>query len=53
MTPVPEDSPVMVAWRRWEKTEEFENIRRWALQEHVRSALWAAFLEGFEAARRG
>ena len=48
---VPRGDPRMVAWERYKQTEDYANTRRWAAHaDHVDGSLWAAFIEGFEAA---
>lgn len=50
-TVVPQDSLLMMAWKVYESSEDFQNTRRWALrEEHVNGSLWAAFLNGWLAA---
>lgn len=40
------------AWEKYKQTDEYANIRRWALhEEHVDGSLWAAFLQGCESIR--
>lgn len=75
---VPDDSPLMVAWKVYKATWAFERSKGWALQiapmtqvggadaerqrrfeimpldqreRNVEGSLWAAFAEGFAAAR--
>lgn len=53
--PMSPTHPVMVAWTAYKATPEYENALRWAKEPtgaHVEGSLWAAFLEGHEAARR-
>ncbi len=43
--------PVMVAWREYQKTEDYANTKRWvAFMDHREGSLWAAFSEGFRVA---
>jgi len=48
MTPVPHDALSMVAWNSYQKTEDFENTKRWA-EAHLQGSLWAVFEAGFQA----
>ena len=48
MTPVPEDSSLMIRWKRYEKTEEYANTKKWAVhEEHTDGSLWAAYNQGW------
>lgn len=48
MTPVPADSPLMLAWNAYKASEGYENTKRWAAHLHaVDGSLWAAFEAGF------
>ena len=48
--PVPEDHPMMIAWKSYKLSWEYSNTRKWALQdEHVDGSLWSAFAQGWEA----
>ena len=48
---VPEDSPMMVAWRKYEASDEYANSEKWArIEAHTKGAMWAAFVAGFIAA---
>ena len=50
MTPVPDDAPVMTAWKAYKETDDYRNTRRWALHEgHVDGSLWASFETGFRS----
>lgn len=52
MQALPKDDPRIVAWQAYRLTEDYENTRRWALQEaHVDGSLWAAFIVGYTATR--
>lgn len=52
------NEPVMVAWKRFQATEEYANAMRWGCEPtdtklgHLEGAIWAAFSMGF-AARAG
>ncbi len=49
--PAPADHPLMIAWRAYTETAEFENTLRWAtVAEHTTGSLWAAFEAGFRSA---
>lgn len=51
MRPLSKDDPRMKAWDAYKATADYRNTRTWAQQEgHVDGSLWAAFLEGWEAA---
>jgi hypothetical protein len=55
MTPADKNSPLMIAWTAYKLTDDFANTRKWAFYnngEHVDGSLWAAFMEGFNAAAR-
>lgn len=48
--PLPKDHPALVAWETYKSTEDFENTKRWALEEkHTDGSLWAAFYQGWSA----
>lgn len=50
MTAVPEDHPLMIAWKTYQATDDFANTKKWAMHhEHVQGTLWAAFMAGFQA----
>lgn len=50
--PLPEHDPMLIAFKAYEKTACYANTKRWAIHpEHVEGSLWAAFCEGWEAAR--
>jgi hypothetical protein len=50
MTPVPNNHPVMLAWRAYQATPEYANTKKWAVHEkHIEGSLWAAFLAGCTA----
>ena len=46
--PVPADDPRMIAWKKYQATDDYANARR----NHIEGALWAAFIAGFEAGRQ-
>lgn len=38
----------MIAWNDYKRTEDYQNIRKWALiEQHVDGSLWAAFSQGW------
>lgn len=48
--PVPNDHPLMIAWKAYQSSGEYQNTKNWAaFEEHVDGSLWAAFVEGWEA----
>lgn len=50
MTPVPEDHPLMLAWKEFKLTDEYHNSKKWASHpEHVEGSLWTAFMMGWNA----
>lgn len=50
MAPVPADHPLMIAWKAYEATPEYENTARWVVKpEHTKGSLWAAFVAGWTA----
>ena len=49
MSPVPDDHPLMVAWKAYQQTEDYANTKRWA-DTHTVGSLWAAFEQGWLAA---
>jgi hypothetical protein len=52
-SPVPSDHPLMKAWTAYKATEDYANSRRWAAHdEHRDGSLWAAFMEGWNAATK-
>lgn len=52
MTPVPKDSPLMLAWEAHKQSAEYANSRRWAANEqHVDGSMWALFMAGWMAAK--
>jgi hypothetical protein len=50
MTKVPDDHPLMIAWKAYTATGDFENTKDWAYRLHIEGSLWAAFERGFIAA---
>lgn len=50
--PCDPNSPLMVAWEQFRKSESFANSRKWAAYpEHVEGSLWNLFMTGFQAAQ--
>ena len=53
MVEIPDDAPVMLAWKKYEASDEYANARKWALhkeaddRQHVDGSLWNAFIEGY------
>ena len=46
------DDPRIVAWEKYKQTDDYANTREWALhQNHITGSLWAAFLQGYKAAK--
>lgn len=60
---LPEDHPMMVAWKSFCETDEFKNALHWAMvivyddgrpiepffrEQYVKGALWLAFTKGME-----
>ena len=53
MQQVPDDHPLMVAYREYCDTEDYRNTHNWArYPEHIDGSLWAAFMAGFNAATK-
>lgn len=51
MTPCPEDHPLMIAWKAWQKTPDYENSFKWlAHDQHRQGSMWAVFMAGFNSA---
>lgn len=49
--PLPDDDPLMIAWKAYKETDEYKNIRNWASHpSHVDGSLWASFVQGYRAA---
>lgn len=59
---LPSDHPMMVAWNKFESTDEFKNALRWAVEtkyddgrpvgdiqreQHAKGAMWLAFTRHF------
>ena len=44
-----DDEPLMIAWKAYQKTEEFENTLLWAGKSNM-GQLWASFMAGWLAA---
>jgi hypothetical protein len=42
------DEPVMVAWRKFQGTDDYTNLLSWA-GKHCVGELWGAFSQGFFA----
>jgi hypothetical protein len=50
MRQVRDDEPLMIAWKEYLASEEYQNDFRWAADEaHRTGALWSAFAVGFGA----
>jgi hypothetical protein len=46
-----ETEPVMVAWKKYQETEDFARTAEWAIDlRYTEGSLWAAFHAGFCAA---
>lgn len=51
MTKCPDDHPLMIAWEAYQRTDDFENAKKWAtFPEHLQGSLWGLFMAGFNAA---
>jgi hypothetical protein len=51
-TAVSKDAPLMLAWEKYNLSEEYRNSFEWAAHEqHRTGSMWAAFVAGWEAAR--
>lgn len=51
MRALKDDEPIMVAWKRYQETDDYDNTFKWAAHsEHRKGSLWAAFMGGFLAA---
>ena len=51
MQKVPEDHPLMLAWKAYQKTNDYRNTHEWAkIEQHTDGSLWAAFEQGWRAA---
>jgi len=50
MTPVADDDPIMIAWKKYQATDDFANTSQWATNpKHLQGSLWAVFLSGWNA----
>lgn len=59
MQKLPDDSPIMIAWEKYRKTDDYRNSLKWALggdetipgddqrRRWAEGSLWSAFLEGW------
>ena len=61
--PVPDDDPLMIAWKEWKGSEEGRDANKWGSaisvsiidgqstisHPHLEGALWGAFMAGFKA----
>jgi hypothetical protein len=48
MAALPDNHPIMQAWRTYSASEEYANTKKWCTRpEHVDGSLWAAFLAGY------
>jgi len=48
---LPDDDPRIIAWGKFQKTEEFDNAKTWCGHlDHVDGCLWSAFIAGWNAA---
>lgn len=53
MTKIPEDHPVIIAWREHQTTDDFANSYKWAAHpKHLQGSLWGVFLAGWMAAKK-
>jgi hypothetical protein len=51
-TPVSQNHPMRIAWESYKKSGDYANSAHWAAyKEHVAGSLWAAFVEGYRAAK--
>ncbi len=62
---VADDDPLMIAWKRWEGSEDGRSVFKWAAainvsivdgqssisHPHLQGAIWAAFRDGFLVAK--
>lgn len=56
MAAVPDDHPLMVAWKKHIATPGYQNSKRWARignAENLEGSLWALFMAGWEACQEG
>jgi hypothetical protein len=52
MQALPKNNPEMKAWELYKQTPNYFNTREWATkEEHTDGSLWAAFDEGYHAAK--
>lgn len=49
-TKVPDNHPLMIAWKAYTATGDYENTKGWCIGPHAEGSLWAAFERGFMAA---
>jgi hypothetical protein len=68
MAKLPDDSPLMIAWEAYKRTDGYANTLKWARHvavkeretnalieiqhPHTEGSLWAAFMAGYNAALR-
>ena len=64
---VPDDDPLMIAWKAYLESEDYDNAKRWAetfviegdgklgtisaKHPHLEGSLWAMFAKGFQAGK--
>jgi hypothetical protein len=50
---LPKNDPRIVAWEKYKQSEEYANNKRWCMNgdQFIESALWSAFLAGYEASK--
>lgn len=50
---VPENHPLMVAWKAHQETEDYKNSMKWAAKDnkYLEGSMWALFLSGFNAGK--
>lgn len=47
-TKLSKEHPLAIAWAKFKKTDEFENIKRWAIDpNHTVGSLWGTFEAGW------
>ena len=47
------DDPRRIAWEEYRQSEDYPNVRRWAVHgDNVDGSLWSSFVAGFEAASK-
>lgn len=50
MAPVPNDHPLMTAWKAYKSSDDYRNSFKWAAEaQHREGSMWAAFSAGFLA----